>query len=109
MRSYVGGGWYIWHKTERNIQLRKSDAVYRQMTGLDGFVNYMVEPGYPQDKMVDEAIQKAREQDEKLCFLVAKQIIPKGSAVQNYQMKAHRLNRGFRTPEDASVIGRKQI
>lgn len=109
MRSYVGAGWYVWHKTDRNIQLRKSDPVYRKMTGLDGFVNYMVEPGYPQDKMVDEAIQKAKEQDEKLAFLVAKEIIPRGSKVQTYQMQAHKINRGFRTPEDAAVIGRKAV
>lgn len=109
MRSYVGAGWYVWHKTDRNIQLRKSDPIYRQMTGMDGFVNYMVEPGYDPAKMVDEAIQKARETDEKLAFLVAKEIIPKGSKVQTYQMKAVKVNRAFRTPEDSTVIGRRRV
>lgn len=107
MNAYVGAGWYVWHLTDRNVQLRKSDPIYRKLTGLDGFVNHMVQPGYDRELMVNEAIQKAKEQDEKLCFLVAQDIIPRGSKVQTYQMQAHRLNRGFRTPEDASVIGRR--
>lgn len=109
MRAYVGAGWYIWHITDRNVQLRKSDPVYRKLTGLDGFVNYSGQPGYSRSQMLDEAIQKAKETDEKLSFLVAQDIIPRGSKVQTYQMQAHRLNKGFRTPEDASVIGRKSL
>ena len=107
MRAYVGAGWWIYHLTDRNVQLRKSDVTYRAMTGLDGYVNHSVQPGYDRGKMLDEAMEKAKEQDEKLCFLVAQEIIPRGSKVQTYQMKAHRLNKAFRTPEDASVIGRK--
>jgi hypothetical protein len=109
MKAYVGAGWYIWHITDRNVQLRKSDPIYRKLTGLDGFVNYSAQPGYDKGQMLDEAIQKAKAEDEKLAFLVAQDIIPRGSKVQNYQMKAHRLNKGFRTPEDASVIGRKAL
>ena len=59
--------------------------------------------------MIDEAIQKAKECDEKLSFLVAKEIIPKGTAVQTYQMKARKINRAFRTPEDSTIIGRKRV
>ena len=109
MKAYVGAGWYIWHITDRNVQLRKSDPIYRKLTGLDGFVNYSAQPGYDTGRMLDEAIEKAKAEDEKLAFLVAQDIIPRGSKVQTYQMQAHRLNKGFRTPEDASVIGRKAL
>ena len=109
MKAYVGAGWYIWHLTDRNVQLRKDDPVYRKLTGLDGYVNYMAQPGYDKGQMIEEAMQKAKEQDEQLCYLVAKEIIPRGSKVQTYQMKAHRINRAFQTPEDASVIGRKRL
>lgn len=109
MKAYVGAGWYIWHLTDRNVQLRKSDPVYRKLTGLDGFVNYSVQPGYDKGQMLDEAMEKAKAEDERLSFLVAQDIIPRGSRVQTYQMQAHRLNRAFRTAEDASVIGRKSL
>jgi hypothetical protein len=107
MNAYVGSGWYIWHLTDRNVQLRKSDPIYRKLTGLDGYVNYSAQPGYDTGRMLDEAIAKCKESDEKLAFLVAQEIIPRGSKVQNYQLTQHKLNRGFRTPEDASVIGRR--
>ena len=108
MRAYVGAGWYIWHITDHVVTLRKDDYLYRKVTGHDGFVTRKVQKGMTRDECLNLAIRDARETDEKLSFLVAKEIIPRGSKVQTYQMKAHRLNRAARTDEDSRVIGRKR-
>ena len=107
-RAYVGAGWYIWHITDHVVTLRKEDYLYRKVTGHDGFVTRKVQKGMTRDECLSLAIKDARENDEKLSFLVAQEIIPRGSKVQTYQMKAHRLNRAARTDEDVRAIGRKR-
>lgn len=106
-RTYVGAGWFIWHRTDRNVALRKECPIYRKITGFDGYVNFAVQPGMSPDEAMQGAIELAQKNDEKVAFLVAQDIIPKASRVQTYQMQAHRLNRAFKTPESPSVIGRK--
>jgi hypothetical protein len=108
MRTYVGAGWHIRHLTEHVVDLRKEDYLYRKVTGKDGFVIQKVQKGMTRAECLEEAIKKAIATDEKLAFLVAKEIIPQGSKVQTYQMQAHRLNRCARTDEDEAVIGRKK-
>jgi hypothetical protein len=109
MRAYVGAGWYIHHLTDRVVALRKEDYLYRKVTGRDGYVTQKVQVGMTRSECLEEAIKNAQKNDEKLAFLVAKEIIPQGSKVQTYQMKAHRLNRCARTDEDESAIGRKRV
>ena len=110
MRQYVGAGWYVWHRTERTIELRKTDPVYWRLTGADGFVRHRIEPGLVDtDALIDGAIKKAIELDEQVSYRVAEQLIPKASAVQAYRMRAHRYRKAFGTPEDESMIGRKRV
>jgi hypothetical protein len=109
MKPYVGAGWYIWHITDRNVELRKDSPVYRRFcNGKDGYVKKAVEPGMTRAECLEEAIKRALQMDEMLAYRVAKELIPTASAYQTYEMKAHRLNKVFKTPEDASVIGRKR-
>lgn len=108
MRAYIAAGWYIHHLTDHVVTLRKDDYLYRKVTGRDGYVTRKVQKGMTRSECLDLAIKDAQETDEKLAFLVAQDIIPRGSKVQTYQMKAHRLNRAARTDEDESVIGRKR-
>lgn len=107
-RAYVGAGWYIWHITDHVVTLRKEDYLYRKVTGHDGFVTRKVQKGMTRDECLSLAIRDAQQTDEKLAFVVAQEIIPRGSKVQTYQMKAHRLNRAARTDEDVRAIGRKR-
>jgi hypothetical protein len=108
MRAYVGAGWYIWHITDRNVALRKESVVYRAFcNGKDGYVNVAVQPGMTRTEALEEATKKAIAMDEEIAFRVAKDLIPTASSYQTYEMKAHRLNKAFVTPESPSIIGRK--
>jgi hypothetical protein len=109
MRPYVGAGWYIHHLTDRVVSLRKDSQIYRDLTGADGYVTTAVQPELTRDECLQQAIKKALAMDEELSFRVAKQLIPKASALQTYHMKANRLNKAFKTPEHQSVIGRKAV
>lgn len=106
-RTYVGSGWYIWHKSDRNISLRKECAIYRKITGFDGYVNFAVQPDMAPAEALQGAIKLAQENDARVSMLVAKDIIPHVHRLQTYQMQAHQLSRPFVTPESPSVIGRK--
>jgi hypothetical protein len=105
--TVIGAGWRVHHKTERTIELRKEDATYRIITGRDGYVRVRVEPGVPQDFMVNTAIAYAQMNDAKLAVMVAQQIVPK--RLGGYQMEQKRLAfPAFGTPEDPEVIGVKR-
>ncbi len=107
-REYVGAGWYVWHQTDRNIELRKEDAIYRKITGKDGYVKMGGDPGMSREEIKQRAILRAQQNDEKLAMLVAQDIIPKASQLQTYEMKAHKLNKVYKTPESPTIIGRKR-
>lgn len=107
-KPYVGAGWYIWHLTDRNVALRKESHIYRAFTGKDGFVNLAVEPGMSRAEALEEATKLAIRNDEDIAFRLARQLIPRASALQTYEMKAHRISKPFITPESPSIIGRKR-
>lgn len=70
MRVNVGGGWVLWHITDRVVVLRKECAIYRKITGQDGYVMQTVEPGMTRDEAYREAIKTARENDRHVERLV---------------------------------------
>jgi hypothetical protein len=108
-RKYLGGGWYVWHQTDRNIELRKDDVIYRKLTGKDGYVKMGAEPGMSREQLEERALTRAIQNDEKAAMLVAQEIIPRASQLQTYEMKAHQLNKVFKTPESPTIIGRKKV
>lgn len=110
MRSYVGAGWNIVHKTERVIHLRKPDPIYWSIFGGDGYVVHKIEPGLvDKEPLIDGAMKKALAMDAEVGLRIAKDIVPTPQAVAQYRRKVAPINRGFRTPEDESVIGRKRV
>lgn len=110
MGQYVGQGWYIHHKTERTIELRKPDPTYWNLFGGDGYVLHRIEPGLVgKASLIDEAMQKALATDAELCDRVALQLIPHARQVRQYREKQKLYAQAFGTPEDESVIGRKRV
>jgi hypothetical protein len=109
MRQYVGQGWYIHHKTERTIELRKPDPAYWTILGGDGYVLHRIEPGLvDKESLVDGALKKALATDEDLSRRIAEQLIPEARKVQAYRRKQAVYAKAFGTPEDESQIGRKR-
>lgn len=108
MRVHLGAGWTIWHLTERVVELRKDDHAYRRFTGRDGYVRFRAEPGMGRDALLTGALVEAMKQDEALAARVARQLLPRGRALDRYRAEQRRLATAFATPEDEAFVGRKR-
>jgi hypothetical protein len=93
MRAYFGGGWYVSHLTDRVVEIRKESAIYRQLTGRDGFVRVRAEPGMSRADLIDTAIALAVTNDEMITTLAAKRIFPKH--LTRYRLQQHKLAHVF--------------
>jgi hypothetical protein len=76
MRPYVGAGWHIHHVTDRVIELRKDDPIYRRFTGRDGYVRTRIEPEMTRAQAIEKALNVAQKNDELLALRVSKQLLP---------------------------------
>ena len=85
MRADVGGGWYIYHITDRVVELRKDSPVYRDLTGADGFVKVRIEPEMTRDQALERATQEALKLDEQMAHRVTAQLIPTARGVGRYR------------------------
>lgn len=108
MRAYVGAGWTIHHLTDRVVELRKDDPVYRRFTGRDGFVRVRIDLEMTRAQALEKAIEFAQKNDELLALRVSKQLIPRKHALAAYQGKSVQMERAFATPEDTELIGVKR-
>ena len=61
VRVNVGAGWHIHHLTDRVVELRKEDAVYRRFTNRDGYVRVRIEPQMTRQQALDAERQQKRE------------------------------------------------
>lgn len=105
MRVHLGAGWNLHHLTDRVIELRKEDAVYRRMLGRDGYVRVRAEPGMDRNGLISKAVEVAKRNDERLGEILAQQIVPRRAS---YQVEQRRLAPAFGTLEDPEVIGVKR-
>lgn len=93
MRAYICGGWHITHLTDRVVEIRKESAIYRQLTGRDGFVRVRVEPGMSRASLLDKATTMAIRNDEMITTLAAQRIFPK--YLTRYTVQQHNLANVF--------------
>jgi hypothetical protein len=106
MGVHLGGGWHLVHLTDRSIELRKDDVMYRRIVQRDGYVRLRAEPGMDRNGLINTAVELAKRNDERLAEMVAKQIVPR--RLGGYQMRQGRLAPAFGTPQDPEVIGVKR-
>jgi len=97
---HLGAGWRLVHLTDRVIELRKDDALYRSFTGRDGYVRLRAEPGMDRNGLLDQAMTVARKNDELLALRYGKKIVPRlaqGEALgRRVSLEQHRgLQRRF--------------
>lgn len=104
----IGGGWDLYHLTDRVVELRKPDYLYHLMTGRPGFVRVRIDPIMTRQDAVELAIRMAQKNDEVLAERAAKQMLPSKAALADYTGKQVRLQRAFASPEDPEVIGVKR-
>lgn len=109
MRPYVGAGWHIHHLTDRVIELRKDDPVYRRFTGYDGYVRTRIEPEMTRAQAIEQALSFAQKNDELLALRVSKQLLPSKHELAKYTGKQVRMECAFATPEDPELIGVKHV
>ena len=103
---HLGGGWKLWHLTDRSIELRKDDATYRKVLGRDGYVRLRAEPGMDRRALIEKAKERAQADDARLAEIVAKQLTP--LHLFGFRMRQRTMaNLAFATPEDPEIIGRK--
>lgn len=95
MTAEVGAGWTIHHLTDRVVELRKDDPVYRRFTGRDGYVRTRAEPGMDRHMMVERAIKTAQRTDAELGRRVAKQLMPSVDALTRFRVKQRRMAWAF--------------
>ena len=69
-------------------------------------MNVAVDPGMTRNDALEQAEKIARLNDEDMAYRVAQDLLPRASALQKYEMRAHQLNTAFKTPESPSIIGR---
>lgn len=105
MSVHLGAGWRLVHVTDRVVELRKDDPVYRRFIGRDGYVRVRGEPGMDRNALIEQAVQMAIRNDEELSQRVAKQLMP--TKARQYQIRQGQLAQAFGTPEDPEIIGRK--
>jgi hypothetical protein len=105
MRTYVGGGWYLHHLTDRCVELRKDDVIYRRLIGRDGYVRVRGEPGIPREALLAKASLLAMKNDDEAAKKIAAQVAPRN--VTQYHALQRRFAPAFGTPQDLEVIGRK--
>lgn len=95
MRAYVGANWYIKHLTDRVIELRKDDPVYRRFTNRDGYVRVRIEPNETRLHAIEKAVTMAKRNDEELALRIGKQLIPSKAALAEYSGKQLRMVPAF--------------
>lgn len=96
MAVVLGAGWQLVHLTDRVIELRKDDAIYRRMTGRDGYVRMRAEPGMDRQGLLNKAVEMAKTNDARVSDFVARDILP--STVTRYQMRQRTLATTFGVP-----------
>jgi hypothetical protein len=106
MKAAVGGGWVITHLTDRVCEMRNESWAYRRLTGQDGLVRVRVEPGCDRSWMIEKGVAKARESDEKLAQLMAKDVMP---SVARFRETSKRLATAMMTGEESPLIGVKRV
>ncbi len=99
----LGAGWRLVHLSDRTIELRKDDAIYRKVVGRDGYVRLRSEPGVSRETMLTKAVEMAQRNDARLAEIVARQIVPR--RLGGYQMRQQGLAHAFGTPEEPEIIG----
>lgn len=108
MRVRVAPGWDLHHVTDRVVELRKDDPIYRRFTGKDGYVLVRIEPQMTRDQAITKAVQIAERNDAALGLKVAKQLMPSAVTLARYRNRQRQLATVFGTPEDEARIGRKR-
>lgn len=106
MSAHLGAGWRLVHVTDRVVELRKDDPVYRRFVGRDGYVRVRAEPGMDRHALVQKAVTLAQQSDAALAERVASQMMPRH--VTRYHAQQRELATAFATPEDPEVIGVKR-
>lgn len=105
MGVHLGAGWHLHHMTDRVIELRKDDVLYRRLLGRDGYVRLRAEPGMDRKELLEKAVQMAKDTDAALSERIAKDLGLRN--VARYQQRQRELATAFATPEDPEIIGRK--
>lgn len=105
MGLHLGAGWHLHHMTDRCIELRKDDVLYRRLLGRDGYVRLRAEPGMDRKELLEKAVQMAKDTDAALSERIAKDLGLRN--VDRYQHRQRELAQAFATPEDPEIIGRK--
>ena len=95
MRVAVGAGWHLYHLTDRCVELRKDDPVYRRFTGRDGYVKTRIEPQETRQHALERAVRMARQNDELLALRVGKQLLPSKAALAAYTGRQLRMVPAF--------------
>lgn len=103
MAVMLGAGWELVHLTDRVLELRKADAIYRRMTGRDGHVRLRAEPGMDRQMLLHKAVEMAKRNDERVSQFVARDILP--STVKRYQMRQRTLASVFGVPGEEPEQG----
>lgn len=107
MSLHLGGGWHLWHLSDRSIELRKECPIYRNVLGRDGFVRIRSEPGMDRHGLIEKAKDTAIANDARLAEIVAKQLTP--LHLFGYRARQRTMaNAAFATPEDPEIIGQKR-
>lgn len=104
MSVHLGAGWHLVHCTDRVIEARKSDAVYRRFTGRDGYVKVRGEPGIDRTALIERARQMAQRNDELLSYRVAMQMIPTLAARDGFRIRQRQEARAFGVPGEEPDI-----
>jgi hypothetical protein len=107
-RAYIGGGWHIHHLSDRVLEIRKEDAVYRRFTGADGFVRVRGEPGIDRMALIERALHEANRADTAMAFRVASDLVPSAQALGEYREQVGKLKPIFETGEEPERIGIKR-
>lgn len=98
MSVHLGAGWRLVHLTDRCIELRKDDAVYRRFVGRDGYVRVRAEPGMDRNALIEKGREMAQRSDAELAERVAKQMMPRH--VTRYRERQQQLAQVFGVPGD---------
>jgi hypothetical protein len=107
MRTVLGAGWYLYHLTDRSIELRKDDWAYRKLVGRDGYVRIRAEPGMDRNDLINKAVEMAKRNDAAVAKTLGTQVILRN--VRGHQARQRLMaTLAFGTPEDPEIIGVKK-
>lgn len=106
MKAYVGAGWYLYHVSDRVVELRKDSYEYRRFTGRDGYVRTRIDPEMTRSQGIEKALTFAAKNDEALALRLSKRLLPSAHALAEFQGKQVQMARVFGVKDEERKVYR---